>query len=173
MGFWYGNILSTAGCQPHVDQPGTWVNRKDRTDRCMCVTHAYSPYQYCCDCKSCVEEGVCHIDWWKSSLHGQSIFRMPQADLQSDTHTYRQTKNQSLSPSAWKDQQKQSVLNFLPPHYRRIGVTFRQGGRSLCCQARWQGNSIRNARGNKNNVLGFWRHVHRSCVQSEATECIH
>lgn len=89
------------------------------------------------------------------------------------THTRIQTKNQSPSPSAGKGQQKQSVLNFLPSHYRRIGVTFRQGGRSLRCEARRQGNSERNAGGNENNVLGSWRHVHRACVQSEATECIH
>ena len=88
MGFWYGKCPSTAECQPHVDQPGSWANKWHGLLMCLC-TCAYSSYQYCCDCKSSVEEGVCHIDWWKLALHGQSVFWVPQANL-PHTHTNKQ-----------------------------------------------------------------------------------
>lgn len=59
---------------------------------------AYSAtYQYGGDGKSRIEEGVSHVDGWKLFLHGQSIFRVPQANLQH-THPHPH-RNKSVTKS--------------------------------------------------------------------------
>lgn len=70
-------VLSSGGCQAQVDQLRTYLP-------------IHCSYQYGGDGQSGVEEGVRHVEGWKRSLHRQSIFRVPQANLQSaHAHTNR------------------------------------------------------------------------------------
>lgn len=94
---------------------------------CICVC-AYSSYQNCCDCQSSIEEGVCYIDRQRHSLHGQSVFRVPQPNLQSHKNT--QTKD--------CHQVRQQQLFKLNSDQRSPSDREKSVKKSLLCEARSQ-----------------------------------
>jgi len=75
-------------------------------------------HEYRGDGERRVEEGVRHVDGWKISLHGQSVFRVPQANLQENAHTHTHTHTYTRTHTHThkvhqleKGQKRSSVLN--------------------------------------------------------------